>query len=203
MRNSLKEIQEEQTEKCKSLARYRAVLHKSGANMKPIELRLIGELMKNSRRSDRQLAKALGISQPTVSRLIKKLEKEGIIREYTIIPDFRKLGYEIMGITSVQVTEKPQIGSDEIRKATLETEKSNPHAGLMIVNGMGGNKNRLFIDFFENYSQYSQVISAVRQFPFIDVDSIETFLVNLEDKTNLRLLSMSTIADHLLFKSAE
>jgi DNA-binding Lrp family transcriptional regulator len=33
-----------------------------------VELRLISELMQNSRRSDRELARALGISQPTVTR---------------------------------------------------------------------------------------------------------------------------------------
>lgn len=53
--------------------------------MKDIEVRIISELMKNSRRSDRELAKAIGVSQPTISRTIKRLEKEGYIREYTMI----------------------------------------------------------------------------------------------------------------------
>jgi len=59
--------------------------------MKNVEWKLISELMKDSRRSDRELAQAIGVSQPTVSRTIKKLEKEGYIKEYTIIPDFHKL----------------------------------------------------------------------------------------------------------------
>jgi len=69
--------------------------------LKEVELRLVGELMKNSRRSDRELAKALKVSQPTVSRMIKKLEKEGVIQEYTMIPNFSKLGYEIMGASFI------------------------------------------------------------------------------------------------------
>jgi DNA-binding Lrp family transcriptional regulator len=44
--------------------------------MKDIERRLISELMKNSRRSDRELAKALGTSQPTITRTRGKLERE-------------------------------------------------------------------------------------------------------------------------------
>lgn len=44
--------------------------------MKDVELKLISELLKNSRRSDRELAKTLGVSQPTVSRTLKRLEKE-------------------------------------------------------------------------------------------------------------------------------
>ena len=44
--------------------------------LKDVELRLVSELMKNSRRSDRELGKAIHVSQPTVSRTIKKLEKK-------------------------------------------------------------------------------------------------------------------------------
>jgi len=64
--------------------------------MKKIMMRLLLELMKDSKRSDRELAKVLGVSQPTVSRMRSRLVKEGIIREFTVIPNFVKMGYEIM-----------------------------------------------------------------------------------------------------------
>jgi DNA-binding Lrp family transcriptional regulator len=62
-------------------------------SVKEIALRLVAELLKDSHRSDRELAKVLGISQPTVSKLTERLRKMGVIREYTIIPDFNKLGF--------------------------------------------------------------------------------------------------------------
>jgi len=34
----------------------------------------------------------VSVFQPTVSRMVKRLEKEGYLREYTMIPDFQKLG---------------------------------------------------------------------------------------------------------------
>ena len=37
-------------------------------DLKPIDYKILFELMKDSHRSDRQLAKALGVSQPTVTR---------------------------------------------------------------------------------------------------------------------------------------
>lgn len=170
--------------------------------MKDVELRLISELLKNSRRSDRELAKTLGVSQPTISRTIKKLEKEGYIKEYTMIPDFRKLGYEIMGITSIAVREQPsKEGFKEIGKLTAEVEKSHPYASLMAVNGINQNKDRLFITFYENYSAYTEAMKLTKQLPFIDVDSIESFLVDLNDETNYRLPSLSAIAQHLLKRS--
>ena len=42
---------------------------------------LLRELLKNSKRSDRDLAKSLGVSQPTLTRMRKRLEKEGYILE--------------------------------------------------------------------------------------------------------------------------
>lgn len=61
--------------------------------MKDIEIKLVCELIKNSRKSDRELAKLIGVSQPTVSRIRTRLEKEGVI-EYTGTANLRKLGFE-------------------------------------------------------------------------------------------------------------
>lgn len=65
--------------------------------MKDIELRLISELVKNSRRSDRELARVLRVSQLTVTRTRARLEKEGMI-DYGGIPNLAKLGYEIIAV---------------------------------------------------------------------------------------------------------
>jgi len=53
--------------------------------LKPLDYRLLFELMKDAKRSDRQLSNILGISQPTVSRKRAFLEKE-LIDGYTAIP---------------------------------------------------------------------------------------------------------------------
>jgi len=57
--------------------------------MKEHYMKLLSELIKGSSRSDRELARVIGTSQPTVTRARAKLEKEGFIEEYTIIPNLR------------------------------------------------------------------------------------------------------------------
>jgi len=47
-------------------------------NMKETERKLFHELIKNSKRSDRELAKMLRVSQPTITRTRKRLENEMI-----------------------------------------------------------------------------------------------------------------------------
>ncbi len=54
------------------------------------KLRLLFALIKGTRRSDRELARALGTSQPTITRKRTKLEKEGFIKEYTVIQTLEK-----------------------------------------------------------------------------------------------------------------
>jgi DNA-binding Lrp family transcriptional regulator len=91
--------------------------------LRNVELRLISELMKNSRRSDRQLSKVLGISQPTVSRMLKKLEKEGVIKEYTMIPDFTKLGYELIVITLARYRNPIKLPeTEDVRKVSKKRQ---------------------------------------------------------------------------------
>jgi DNA-binding Lrp family transcriptional regulator len=166
--------------------------------LKELQLRLVAELMKNSRRSDRELAKTIGVSQPTVSRMINKLEKEGIIKEYTMIPDFKRLGYQIMAVIFLGKQE-PSKKEDraELRKAALEMERKTPRANLMIVNGIGLEKGRLNITLYRDYQAYTEGIGIIKSLPHVDADEMESFLVDLNDEDNFRMLSMSAVARHV------
>jgi len=166
--------------------------------MKDVELRLVSELMKNSRRSDREIAKAIGVSQPTVSRMIKKLEKEGIIKEYTMIPDFKRLGFQIMALTFFGKQDPAEEEEREaLRKAVLEMETKTDLANLIVVNGIGLEKGRVAINLFRDYSSYSKGMNVIKSIPHIDADKMESFLVDLNDESNFRTLSMTEIASQL------
>jgi DNA-binding Lrp family transcriptional regulator len=152
--------------------------------------------MKNSRRSDRELAKAVGVSQPTISRMIKKLEKEGYIKEYTIIPDFEKLGYNLLGFTLVKQHHVDDEKLKEVKKTTAELERRNPFAKITVVHGMGLGKDLLFATFYKDYAEFVKSMDHIKTMPVTDIDTIETFLVNISDPRNSRLLSMSKVANH-------
>jgi DNA-binding Lrp family transcriptional regulator len=168
--------------------------------MKDVESRLISELMKNGRKSDRELAKTIGVSQPTVSRVRTRLEKEGIIKEYTVIPDFRKLGFEIAAITFVRLTkELSNEEFNELRTYSKEIEKKKSEAILMAMNGMGLGFNRVFISFHKNYSSYMKVIGLVKaNARFVDPAHIESFIISLIDEPHFQPLTLSAIANYLL-----
>jgi DNA-binding Lrp family transcriptional regulator len=146
----------------------------------------------------RELAKTIGVSQPTVSRMINKLEKEGIIKEYTMIPDFKRLGYQIMAVTLFGKQE-PVKEEDraELRKAALEMERKTPQANLIVVNGIGLEKGRLAINLYRDYQAYTEGNRIIKSLPHVDADEIESFLVDLNDEDNFRMLSMAAVARHV------
>ncbi|NQZ85033.1 MAG: AsnC family transcriptional regulator [Nanoarchaeales archaeon] len=64
-------------------------------NFKPDlkDLKIISELSKDSKKSTYEIAPQIGLSADAVGIRLKKLYKTGIIRKYTIEPNFSKLNY--------------------------------------------------------------------------------------------------------------
>lgn len=172
--------------------------------MKETELKLISELLKDSHRSDRGLAKAMGVSQPTISRLIKKLEKEGIIRGYTVVPDFSKLGYSLLAITFIEL--KQGLAMEETEKARDRARDSlieNHNEIIMLERGIGLNHNSVFLSLHKDYSSYVDFRKWLQSSEFLETTNIETFMVNLKDTAHYRSLGFSTLAKHILTMNGE
>jgi DNA-binding Lrp family transcriptional regulator len=167
--------------------------------MKDVELKLVSELMKNSRRSDRELAKAIGASQPTVTRIRNKLEKEGYVKEYTMIPDFRKLGYELLALTLVRL--RKDLGEKEVEKARKTARESVRKVGfgfLMLERGIGFEYDGAFLTLHESYSSYVEFVNWLRQFSFLEISGVDSFLINLADEVHYLPLTLSVLAQHVL-----
>jgi DNA-binding Lrp family transcriptional regulator len=118
-------------------------------------MKILYELIKNSNRSDHELSKVLGISQPTVTRLRNQLEREEYIQEYTIIPNLKKMGYSIMAIFCI----KYKAHKKELIKK-MSHEAAVEHSSTVFssrAQGMG--KNAISISLFKNYREYAEYIN--------------------------------------------
>jgi len=172
--------------------------------VKDVELKLIGELMRNSRRSDRELARAVGVSQPTISRAIAKLKKDGVIREFTVIPDYEKLGYSLVAFTLIKM--KADITRQEIEEAreiSLRDMKKAPSNIVLFERGLGDGYVGILVSFHEDYSDYSKLKDRMKQYPFLNLSNTLSFILDLKDKIHYRYLTFSTLASHLLEKAKE
>ena len=172
-----------------------------GVSVKDVELKLISELMKNSRRSDRDLARAIGVSQPTVTRTRSKLEKEGIIKEYTMIPDFSRLGYKIMALTFALSQSLDKETAEKARKLLVDKVKDRQFEFIMLERGNGSGFDAVIISVHEDYSSYLKVFKWLKQLDFLDVTKIDSFLINLDDTVHYRPLTFSKLATQLLLRA--
>jgi len=158
--------------------------------MKPVMLKLVSELFKNSRKSDREMAKKLGVSQPTVSRMRGKLESEGIIKEYTIIPDFAKLGFELVAVSTV----KAKVRTDYIERAQ-KWVKNYPNIVLM-AKAEGSGKNAVMISLHKSYTDYSRFVSETQMHWAEDIETYDTILIALKGPV-VRAFSLRSLAEAL------
>ena len=167
--------------------------------VKELELRVLSELMKNSRMSDRELAKRLGVSQPTVSRARSRMEKDGFVKEYTLIPDYTKIGYALMAVTFIK--RKKEYSHKDMSQVFEEANKYAKHTGLdtvMALRGMGLGYDAVVISLHENYATYQQRLREIKGFPYIDVEQTSSFIIDLKDPGAYRPLTFSLLAQHLL-----
>jgi DNA-binding Lrp family transcriptional regulator len=119
--------------------------------------RILHELIKNSNRSDHELSKVIGISQPTVTRLRNQLEKEGYIQEYTIVPNFKKMGYSIMAIFCIKYKAHKK---ELVKKMTSDAAIENSST-VFSSRAQGMGKNAISISLFKNYREYAEYINTL------------------------------------------
>lgn len=167
--------------------------------MKSVMLILLSELMKNARKSDRELAKKLDVSQPTISRTRKKLEEEGYIREYAAIPNFSMLGYEILAFNFFkysQMFDREKI--ERARKILSESFEEGPFEIIMAERGIGCGFNAVMISLHKDYTSLLALKNWAKQFTSLGLIEIESFLVNLKDEVHYKSLTLSTLARHVI-----
>ncbi len=150
---------------------------KKKTNMKQKRMtHILYELIKNSNRSDRQIAKAIGVSQPTVTRLRNRLEKEGTIQEYTVIPDLTKMGYSIMAIFCIKY--KAHL-KEKVKE--MSSDAAIEHSSTIFASraqGMG--KNAISISLFKNYREYAEYINNLSSKYDDIIEEYDSMLVDLK-----------------------
>jgi DNA-binding Lrp family transcriptional regulator len=79
-----------------------------------IDRTILSMLQENAKISQAQIAKAVGLTAPSVNERVHKLERAGFIRGYVALLDERKLGHDITAFVEVFI-EHPRFESEFIR----------------------------------------------------------------------------------------
>ncbi len=68
-----------------------------------LDKKVLAELLMDSKRSHREIAKALGVSTATVINHVTRLESAGVVKDYTVMVDWERLGFELTAIIEITV----------------------------------------------------------------------------------------------------
>jgi len=141
---------------------------------------LLRELLKDSKRSDRDLAKILKVSQPTITRTRHKLEKD-FIEGYTVVPKWHKIGLKIFAFTLIK--SKVKYANVKERDAAIQKVREwlmkQPNV-VFSAGGEGMGWAGITVSLHKSYSDYMKC-KRKHDSELGDVlDESQTFIVDIE-----------------------
>lgn len=131
-----------------------------------IDRRIIGQYMTDARQSYHQVAKKIGVAVSTVQARTRKLESEGIIKGYSAILDYDKLGLTVTAITEVTT-----VGGKltEIEKKLSQMQQASA------VYDVAGTTDAIIIGKFKSTGELSKFAKTIQAIP--NVTGTETHIV--------------------------
>ena len=137
-----------------------------------LDRRILKELLKNSNRSYRALARCLGVAVTTVINRIQRLEELGVITGYTISVDYEKLGYELTVITEITVSK------GKLLEMEREIAKIPSVCAVYDVTGL---TDAMIIAKFRNRSELSKFTKGLLSMPFIERTNTHVVLTTMKE----------------------
>ena len=162
--------------------------------LKPIDYKLLFELMKDSHRSDRQIAKALGVSQPTVTRRRGLLEKN-YIEGYTIIPKFGQIGFEIAALTFLK-SKVEHLDAEEKEKALQKLRDwyiKQPNV-ILVQEGRGMGWDAVCVSLHKSYTDYVAFVRTQDSELCDIISDSQTFAMDLKPGVRIKPFNFKYLA---------
>ena len=157
--------------------------------------RVLLEYLKDAKRSDREIAKVIGVSQPTITRMRSRLVTEGYIKNFTVVPDFVKLGYEILAFTFTKLKTYPRTEDalEIVERAQAWVEK-RPNV-IFAADGEGLGKDIIMMSFHKNYSAYADFMRTYAMDWGDVINGFESFRVSLGSGFKMKPFDLKYLGD--------
>ena len=139
--------------------------------------KVLSEYLSDSRQSYREVAKKVGVSSGTVASRVRELEERGIVRRYTLLIDYEKLGYELTAITEIIVSGGKMLGIGE------EIAKMGQSCGVYNITG---DSDIMVVGKFKTRKELSDFTKKILTIP--NVERTKTHLVLNTLKEDFSLL---------------
>jgi DNA-binding Lrp family transcriptional regulator len=138
-----------------------------------LDKNILSVLLDDSRLSYRQIAKKLGVSVATVMNRVNSLSKEGIIKKYTTLLDYEKLGYDVEVMIEVRIAKGKLI---EVEKQIA----TNP--SVFAVYDMTGDFDAVILARFQNRRKMDSFLKKIQTLDFVERTNTRIILNTIKEK---------------------
>ena len=118
------------------------------------DIQLIQILRENARTPFVKIAEMLGVSEAAIRKRVKKLERTGVIRKYTIEVDPKKIGFEITALIGIDTKPENYIPTIEKLKEMQEVNSLYSSSGDHMI---------LIECWFKNSKELTQFIKKLEK----------------------------------------
>lgn len=141
--------------------------------MDELDLKILNILIDNSKQSFRKIASRLGVSPATVLNRISRLEKGGVIKKYSAMLDYEKLGYDISAIIDVRVS-KGKLFEVESRIAH--------HPNVQAVFDITGSFDSMIIANFKSRHDLDKFLKKIQAYDFVERTETKLILNRVKEE---------------------
>ena len=143
-----------------------------------LDSKILAMLLADARKSARELGSKLGVSTSTVTARMERLEASGIVRGFSAVVEFQKLGYELTVITEIIVS-KGKLLEMEREIAKIQ--------GVCAVYDVTGEVDAVVISKCRNREELSNFTKGLLGMPFVERTNSHIVLTTVKEDFRLPL----------------
>jgi DNA-binding Lrp family transcriptional regulator len=138
-----------------------------------VDKRIINALIRDAKLSYRQIAAKVKVSVATVMNRVKRLEKEKIIKRFTTILDYDKIGFDVEVMVEVRIS-KGKLFQVEKEIAT--------HNNVFAVYDMTGDFDAAIFARFKHRRQMDNFLKKLQTYDFVERTNTRFILNTIKEK---------------------
>jgi DNA-binding Lrp family transcriptional regulator len=137
-----------------------------------IDLRILGSILKDARKSYRKIANDINVSPPTVLSRVQKLENGGIIKSYSAVLDHEKLGYDLTAVIEVTAVKG---------KITEVQKHISKFPNVCAVYDITGLTDMIIVAKFRNREELSNFVKKDMSLSYIERTNTHMVLITVKE----------------------
>lgn len=137
-----------------------------------IDLRILGSILKDARKSYRKIADEINVSPPTVLSRVQKLEKGRIIKSYSAVLDHEKLGYDLTAVIEVTAVKG---------KITEVQKHISKFPNVCAVYDITGLTDMIIVAKFRNREELSNFVKKDMSLSYIERTNTHMVLITVKE----------------------